>query len=136
MTDENKRYNLELELTRAKARQSDAQTLLQSGSYDGAVSAAYYAAFHYARSLLLMEGLETRTHGGLMHMISRHFVRTGRMSPESADALAQLQKRRENAEYDAASVFTEDMARNALAQSADFANAARRLLVENKFLSE
>jgi len=65
------------------------------------VSRAYYAAFHYARALLLTVGLEPKTHRGVVDLVVEHFERPGRLAPEIASALARLQTFRGLADYDA-----------------------------------
>ncbi|MBM3464619.1 MAG: HEPN domain-containing protein [Armatimonadetes bacterium] len=136
MTPENRHFNVGLEVKRAEDRFLQAEVLLERGMLEGAVSAAYYGAFHYARALLLMEGLESKTHGGVHHLINVHFVLPGRIAPEQAKSLRDLQRDREEAEYDAASVFNRPMAEEALRQARAFADTARTLLRDGGALEE
>lgn len=128
MIEDNKRENIDLEVDKSALRLADAATLLKTSSFDSVLSLSYYAAFHSARALLLMDGLEAKTHAGVVHLINLHFVRSGRLTPEMADSLSQLQSRRERAEYDAAAVFTEAMAISAYESATAFAAQARQLL--------
>ena len=46
-----------------------ARILLRTGRFDDAISRAYYAAFYAARALLLLLGVEARTHEGVLAML-------------------------------------------------------------------
>lgn len=128
MTEESRRYNIRLELAEARDRLDMAEVVLARQSYKTAATLAYSSAFHYARALLLCEGLEARTHGGVIHLINLHFVRSERLAPELGKILSDLQSDRERAEYDAAAVFSEEMAGLALAGARGFAEAAMDVL--------
>ena len=130
MTKENKRENIALEVAKAERRLASARVLLAEGDCDGAASQAYYHVFHCARALLLMDGLESKTHSGIAHLINLHFVRSGRMSPETALLLSRLEQQRELAEYDAAAIFTPSMAETAIADATAYREAVRAILLE------
>lgn len=127
MIDANRRLNIADELAKAE-REMAAGELLCATSPDIAVTRAYYAAFHVARALLLSEDQQPRTHAGVIHLVHQHFVRTGRLDPELAHDLTGLEADRVKADYDAAVVFTESMARRALQHAARFGAACRALL--------
>ena len=84
MTDDQKRTNIAAEVARGESAFRSAELLLAAGQRADAVSRAYYAAFHYARALLLTLGEEARTHGGLDRLVQRDLVRTGKLAPETA----------------------------------------------------
>lgn len=128
MTEENRRVNLLLLLEEADRALADAQLLFDAQSYKGAVSRAYYGALHHARALLLSEGVEPKSHGGVQHMIHQLFVRTGRMEPSHARILQQLEGDRLEADYEPAAVYTEAMAREALASARLYGEVVRALL--------
>ncbi|MHB2016115.1 MAG: HEPN domain-containing protein [Candidatus Xenobia bacterium] len=134
MTDENKRSNISDEVAKAKRQREFARILAASEGWEGVVSHAYYYAFHFAQALLIMEGLEARTHRGVIHLINKHFVQPGRIPPQTAQILAQRETDRLAADYDAASTFTDDMASCALADADAFVTASRSLLKEAGYL--
>lgn len=133
MTHENRRHAIGLEVAEAEDRLAMAALVLNH-SFKTTATLAYYGAFHYARALLLAEGLQVKTHTGVVQLISLHFVRTGRLAPEMSRVLSVLQGERERAEYDAAAVLTHDMASASLADARRFAEAATRILTEAGFL--
>lgn len=106
MTTENRRRNIAAEVRRGNEALESARILLDAGMHADAVSRAYYGAFHYARALLLMLGEEARTHGSLERMLQRDLVREGKLDPDVARLFSRLQKFRQDADYDAESVFT------------------------------
>ena len=78
-----------------------AEALLALGLYNDAVSRAYYAAFHHARALLVLEGLEPKSHRGVMALLAQQFEAKGRLTAESLSRFARLQTFRGLADYDA-----------------------------------
>jgi hypothetical protein len=65
LTSDNRRVHVAAELERGAQAAKAAQELLRLGLLNDAVSRAYYAALHFARALLLTEGVEPKTHGGV-----------------------------------------------------------------------
>lgn len=63
-------------LAKAEEKLDVASRLLAQHDFEDAVSRAYYAAFYAAHALLISEGLETRSHRGLVALIGLHFVKT------------------------------------------------------------
>ncbi len=134
MTEDNKRENIALELALADRKAQDGAALLAAGGYGSAVSVAYRSMFHHATALALMEGIEAKPHQGLVHLVNLHFVRTGRLAPATAALLSQMFMARQQADYDASSVYTEAMARDALSTAGQYAQACRQLLREGGYI--
>jgi uncharacterized protein (UPF0332 family) len=64
---------------------------------------AYYAAFHYARALLVLLGFEPKTHWsgpekGVVALLSQHYERTGRLNAEALSRAVScwVEKRRDS----------------------------------------
>ncbi|MBI4211935.1 MAG: HEPN domain-containing protein [Deltaproteobacteria bacterium] len=117
----NKKRNAELEQERGRAALRQAEILHQSKEYDGAVSRAYYAIFHYARAALFLRGFETKSHSGLSSLFNLHFVRTGLLEKKFAAMLSNAQKAREESDYEPEIPFTEE-------ESAERVNDAKAFL--------
>jgi uncharacterized protein (UPF0332 family) len=131
VTSDQKRAAVLAEVTRGDDAVEEARLLLDAGKLAGAISRAYYGAFHYARALVLTAGEEPRTHGGLSRLLQANFVRTGRLAPEVAALLSRLMSLRQDADYTAEYVFTLGMAQKELSDAQLFVIAARALLVED-----
>ena len=82
MTTDNGVDNARRALVRARAVLEQARVLREAGHPDGAVSRAYYAAFHAARAMVLSIGLEPRSHRGLTTLLGQHFVLPGTSSSD------------------------------------------------------
>ncbi len=123
MNDENCHENAGRESALGDDALRAAEALLGLQLYNDAVSRAYYAAFHYARALLLTEGLEPKTHRGVFALLERHFETPGRMSRESLSRFARLQTFRGLADYDARDRLSAERA-------AEEVGSARRFVLE------
>lgn len=135
MTDDNKKQNIAIAVARGKEILEEAELLLAAGKHGGAVSRAYYAAFHFARALLLTSGEEPRTHGGLERLIHRDFVRAGKLSADVALRLSRLMKYRQDADYSAEIVFTASAAGDEVASARMFISAVTAILTADGWLS-
>lgn len=128
MTEDNARQNAAREMDRAKEVLAEARHLLTGGFYNGAVTRAYYAAFHGARALLVTRGLESKTHRGVIQLLSLHFVKDGPLTTQMAEHLSHLETYRELSDYTAIAQFTEVQAREELARAEAFLAACRALI--------
>jgi uncharacterized protein (UPF0332 family) len=95
-----------VECARGNESFASAEILLGANKRADAVSRAYYAVFHYARALLLIVGVEPRTHGGLDRLLHRELVRTGVFDADTAKLFSRLQKFRQDADCTSEFVFT------------------------------
>jgi len=108
-----------------------AEALLALGLHNDAVSRAYYAAFHYARALLLLEGLEPKSHRGVFALLENHFEKTRRLSSEALSRFARLQTFRGLADYDAQGRLPADRANEEVASARIFVEEAKKLLPDS-----
>ena len=99
MTGENRLANAQAEIAAAKDALRVAEAALSLGIRRDAMSRTYYAAFHAARALLLLEGLEPKTHAGLQRMLGEYLVRGGRIEAHDALLLTRLQAYRAASDY-------------------------------------
>ena len=125
MNAEGCRESSRAELAIADEELTGAESLLEAGFARMSLTRTYFAAFHAARALLYASGFEPRTHGGVHHLFSLHFVRSGRFEPGASRLLARLQKYREEADYSRAFVVDADGAREELEAARAFVEAVR-----------
>lgn len=128
MNDKNKQINKQLEIEKGHACLRQAELLLKNGEYDGSVSRAYYAVFHYATALLLTKGLETSSHEGLIRLFSLHFIKTGVLSKKYSTILSHAQKAREEADYWPEIPFNKEETESRLEETKDFVKEATKHL--------
>ena len=123
MTEDQKQKAVGAEVARGDEALDEAELLLHAKKLAGAISRACYAAFHYARALLLSIGEEPRTHGGLVRLLQSNFVREGHLKPEVGALLSRLMSFRRDADYTAEYVFTEAMAKTEVGDAKTFVGA-------------
>lgn len=110
MTGANKTENAKLEARKGRAASEEAKILFDNEKYDGAVSRAYYSAFHYASAALLTKGLESRSHQGTQRLFHLHFIKTGVIGEKAGVLLSHAQKAREEADYYPEISFSKEVA--------------------------
>lgn len=128
MTGDNIQANIKEEIERGTECLRAAVHLLNGGFFNDAVSRSYYAAFHYARALLLTKGLEPKTHRGVIQMVGLHFVREGVLSEQAAADLSHLETFRELSDYNMAANFDETQAKEEIERARRFMDACVELL--------
>ena len=120
MNDSNRKENAEREAALGDDALRAATALLALALFNDAVSRAYYAAFHHGRALLLLEGLEPKTHRDVFALLERHFEATGRLSREALSRFARLQTFRGLADYDSRDRLTAERATEEVASAKIF----------------
>ena len=115
-------------IARARGKLEAVASDIAAGRWDDAVSRAYYAMYHAARAALLREHQDPRTHRGLVLLIHRHLVSSGRLSSELGAALARVRDLREYGDYEALVQIGEDEAEAAAHDAQAFVAAIERLL--------
>lgn len=108
MTGANRRANALAEVSAARDALRVAEAAILLGIRRDAMSRAYYAVFHAARALLLLEGLEPKTHAGVIRMLGEHLFRAGKLDAASLALITRLQAYRQASDY--AYVFDVDTA--------------------------
>ncbi|MEI8241876.1 MAG: HEPN domain-containing protein [bacterium] len=128
MTQANENANAREEMAKGTEALRAAEELLRLGLFNDAVSRAYYAAYHWARALLFTQGLESRSHRGMIQLVGLHFVRTQRLPVEATTLLGQLASQREAGDYTTSLRFNASDAAEIVSQSRAFINLCRPLL--------
>ncbi len=113
MTEENRRLNVRFEWEKAAAALMAVEALLEKSLWADAISRAYYGMFHLVRALLFSQGLEAKSHSGMIHLLSVHLVRTGDFPADMVKAFSHMQRLREDADYQSAMSFDNDTAEEA-----------------------
>lgn len=135
MTNENRRSNIAIEVSRGDESLKSAEILLASEMLADATSRAYYGAFHYARALLLMLGEEPLSHAGVERLLHRDVVRAGLLDADIARQFGRLQKMRQDADYTSEFVFTLEGATEDISHAREFVAAARGILERGGWLT-
>ncbi len=88
-------------LQRARASLSAAEALVERGTYEDAVSRAYYAMFYAANALLVRDGLKVSgKHSAVVASFGREYAKTGKIDPKYHRMLIEDFEWRQKADYD------------------------------------
>ena len=114
-----------------RARESlwAAATYESAGYYADSISRAYYAVFHAATAVLLVDDIERDTHRGMIGAFGEHIVKTSRVEREWGRELNQLAELRNDADYKVYMTFGETDARAAYQRAAAFLDRIGQLLI-------
>ena len=86
-------------LQRARETLKDARILAQAQRWNPCVNRLYYACFYAVSALLIQEGLSSSKHSGVRSLFNRHFVKTNKVSKETARIFNDLFERRQEGDY-------------------------------------
>ena len=75
------------------------------GDYNGAISRAYYAAFHALKALEVLEGYDSKKHSGVISHFRQEYIKTGKIDAEMSKVIGRLQEARGASDYDVAMRF-------------------------------
>ena len=75
------------------------------GDYNGAISRAYYAAFHALKALEVLEGYDSKKHSGVISHFRQKYIKTGKIDAEMSKVIGRLQEARGASDYDVAMRF-------------------------------
>jgi uncharacterized protein (UPF0332 family) len=133
VTEENKRLNIRFEWDKSTESLKEVDALMKSGLWAATVSRAYYGVFYLARALVFSMGLEARSHGGLVHLLSANLVRAGKFPADLVRIFSRMQRQREDADYQTALTFDESTAIEARESFIKFRTAVEEYLVKEGF---
>ena len=115
-------------IERARKSLEAAKELRQTGYQDFAASRAYYAAFYAASALVVNNGLDSSKHSGVIAIIHRDFVRTGKLDKEHGKNLNWLFELRSVGDYGIVMHVTEDDCAQAIQIAEKFVQATESIL--------
>ncbi len=119
-------------MDKASRALASGRLLLEAGDTDGACNRAYYAMFDAARAALAAagtddEGMNAKTHSGLISAFSLRFVKTGEIPVELGKALNAASELRQAGDYTGVRM-PEDKADWAVSRAEAFIDAIGQLL--------
>lgn len=100
MNDQDKAELVRYRLKRARETYEEVEILISNELWNTAVNRLYYACFYAVSALLVANDIEVQSHSGARQMFGLHFIKTGKIDPESGRFLARLFDLRQTGDYD------------------------------------
>jgi len=114
------------------ARSSDeigaAGVLHNNGFYFKSIVSAYYAIFHAAKALLLLKGIDPKTHEGVERMFGLYYIKTKEFDPAVGKAIGRLMKMRQEADYYPEIPFTQEDSSEAIKMAKAFLKKTKSII--------
>ncbi len=121
------------EWRRARIAQRAAEVLTREKCYEDAISRAYYAVFHGAKSALLIHDIAAESHAAVRRMFGLHLIKSKKIESEWAAHLAESLDDRLAADYDVEMLFSQKDVRRQCRQTRAFLARMRRYLLASGF---
>ena len=78
----------------------EADSLIESGFWSGAVNRLYYCSFHLVSALLLKAGINANTHRGVRTQFFKNFIKTELLDRKYSTLYSDLMNKRQEGDYD------------------------------------
>ncbi|MBP5542190.1 MAG: HEPN domain-containing protein [Bacteroidales bacterium] len=100
------------------------------GYYNTAVNRMYYACYYAASALLITNGIVTKTHDGVLQMLSLHFIKTGILPVEYGKIYRNLFDKRSSGDYEDFFYHTKESAEALFPDAKNFVERIKNLVWE------
>jgi uncharacterized protein (UPF0332 family) len=100
MSDQDKAELVKYRLKRARETYNEVEILVKNELWNTAVNRLYYSCFYAVTALLADQNIDVQSHSGARQMFSLHFIKTGKIDPESGRFLGRLFGLRQIGDYD------------------------------------
>ncbi len=112
------------EIHRALEEIKASDVLRKEGFYFKSIVSSYYAIYHAVKALLLLKGIDPKTHEGVERMFGLYYVKTGEFDIKLGKVIGRLMKMREEADYYPEIPFTDEDSEEAINLVKDFVEKA------------
>lgn len=115
-------------IDRAKETLEEAKLMAQNRHWNATVNRLYYACFYIIHALLLNEDHRAHTHSGTKAVFHRHFVKSGKVSPELSRFFDELFHKRQTGDYGDMQSFDEKTVQSLIPKAVKFVEAIEKLI--------
>ena len=112
----------------AKERLDIAQVILDVGDYKTVANRSYYAVFSAMRSVLALQGFDSKKHAGIIAEFRRQYIKPGIFPQEMSKTLDQLVQVRQGSDYDDFYVISKEEVAQQLQNAKQFVDAVEQYL--------
>ena len=99
MTKSSKQEYIDYQINTAKETLQAARSLAKDGYWNSVINRLYYSCFYAIQALLFKYDISTRSHSGLKHRFSLHFVKSGKIDKNLAGVFIELSDFRQESDY-------------------------------------
>ena len=117
-------------LERAKEDLTSGINALHNGDFRLGANRAYYAIFHSARAILILEGLDYKKHSAVIASFRQRFVKTGVFSTEISKIIGRAFEIRTEADYEDFFIISKEEVEKQLEDAKHFVNQMEQYLQE------
>lgn len=107
MNEEDKKIAIRLLIEKSQRHLHQAEQNAELKNWDLVANRLYYSIFHAVTALLLKDNIEVKTHKGRAQQFGKYYVLTGKFSKEDGRLYNNLQKMREEADYNNVFILSE-----------------------------
>ena len=119
--------DVRLHLERAQDCIAEGELLSVGHRPGAAISRAYYAMFHAATAALLQQGIQRRSHQGIVAAFGQTFVKSGPVDPKFHRYLKEAFDLRKDSDYQPMVRLTDTQAQKVLDWAREFAAVCKDL---------
>jgi uncharacterized protein (UPF0332 family) len=136
VTEPNRRAAIAQEIQQGRAALRAARALRDLHLYNDALNRLYYALFHHAVALLLIEGVEPRRRAALAGLLGQHVVGRHELSAGDVAVISRTCTFRDLADYERTWNADEGVAHGAFAEVEPLMDRISRYLTRSSWLED
>ncbi|MBR1598493.1 MAG: HEPN domain-containing protein [Lachnospiraceae bacterium] len=118
-------------LEKAEQCLSDAETLFNKGSYEGAVNRSYYCIYHSIRSILALDEVEFKRHSGNISYFRQNYIKTGIFDKSLSVIVGSAFDTRSDSDYEDYISFSSEDAKKQLENAKKFLSVINDYVKDN-----
>ena len=130
LSDQDRINIVRFRIENAQSTLSESLEQIEMGYYNTAVNRMFYACYYAASALLITNGIVTKTHDGVLQMLSLHFIKTGVLPAEYGRIYRNLFDKRSSGDYEDFFYHTKDSAEALYPDAKSFVERIKDLVYE------
>jgi len=108
LTDEERKSVVQFRMEKAKNTFSEIVLLTNNALWHTAANRLYYACYYAVTALLIQNGIEAKTHHGVINQFGLHFVKTNIFSQQEGGLFQDIFELRQEGDYTDWIIVTEE----------------------------
>jgi len=133
LSEQERQIIVRREMEKATSTFDDMEFCANQGRWEAAANRLYYALFHAVSALLINDGLNVKSHRGVMAMFGQHYVRTNIFTKKEGSLLSDLVIMRDNADYNCFFEADEEKLQPYIEPTRQFIASIKKYIEEHPF---